>query len=24
MQKRMKNEAQLWGTVIRSARITVE
>ena len=24
MQKRMKNEAQLWGTVIRSAKITVE
>jgi tripartite-type tricarboxylate transporter receptor subunit TctC len=24
MQKRMKNEAQLWGTVIRTAKITVE
>jgi tripartite-type tricarboxylate transporter receptor subunit TctC len=24
MQKRMKNEAQLWGTVIRTAKITVQ
>jgi tripartite-type tricarboxylate transporter receptor subunit TctC len=24
MQKRMKNEAQLWGTVIKTAKITVE
>jgi len=24
MQKRMKSEAQLWGTVIKAAKITVE